>query len=381
MKKRKIGILTLPLHNNYGGLLQAFALQKTIEAMGHEALLIHNDVHDFPYLRKLLSLWKQTLFKALKGTPIKMPDFTTNKQKKIIGIHTAKFVEKNIKKTALVSSKIRVRALDIYNFDAYVVGSDQVWRPSYTPLISNYFYDFLKNKESVKRISYAASFGVDQWLFSKEETLLCSSLAQKFDAISVREDSAVTLCEQKLGVNAIKSIDPTLLLSQNVYEDLIDDADVDEPKGKIFTYILDKSVANQQIVDKVTNSLKKNVFSIMPRKDMNNLNNKNLSEFVFPSVEEWINGFKHADFIITDSFHGTLFSIIFNKNFIAIGNNKRGLSRFSSILNQLGLQQRLVLGIEEITNRLIQEPVNYEMVNKELEKAKNESIAFLKQNL
>ena len=98
-----------------------------------------------------------------------------------------------------------------FHFDAFVVGSDQVWRPRYNAYIPNLFLDFTEGM-SVKRIAYAASFGTDQWEFSAEQTTISSFLAKKFDIVSVREASGIQLCKQNLGVDAIQVLDPSLLL-------------------------------------------------------------------------------------------------------------------------------------------------------------------------
>lgn len=376
-KMRKIGILTLPLHSNYGGLLQAYALQRTLESMGHKVLLIDGKVAQSTWTRKILSLFKQIILKIIKGSPVIQPDWTTDKEKKIIGQYTGKFVQEYIKTTDKLNSVINYKSIEKYEFDTYIVGSDQVWRPQYTPSITNYFYDFLASTDNVRRIAYAASFGVDKWIFNPGQTKKCRALAKRFDAVGVREDSGIMLCEQKLGIDAIKTLDPTLLLPRTEYEKLVSEEQIKKYHGKLFVYVLDKSETNVEIINKATNILGMSSFTIMPRKDMKNLTKTNIDDYIFPPVAEWIGGFMGADFIITDSFHGTLFSIIFNKPFVSIGNKKRGLSRFTSILNQLGLEERLVLKLNHLTNELIKTPINYNQVNKQLESYKEESLQFL----
>ena len=98
-------------------------------------------------------------------------------------------------------------------YDAFIVGSDQVWRPSYNQHLEQAFLNFTENWKNVKRIAYAASFGVDNWEFTKKQTKECKRLVQKFDFVSVREDTAVNLCKEHLGIEATHVLDPTLLLS------------------------------------------------------------------------------------------------------------------------------------------------------------------------
>lgn len=381
MKKRKIAILTLPLHSNYGGLLQAFALQKALTSLGHESLLINNETSNYPNWRKRISFVKQKVFQLIKGGSVIRPDLTSKKDKKIIGAHSAKFVEQYINKTGLVPAIFNFEDVKSYNFEGYVVGSDQVWRPNYTPSIATYFYDFLKSNSSVKKISYAASFGVDHWQYSPQETENCSKLAKMFNAISVREDSGITLCQENLNVDAVKVLDPTLLIDKREYEVLVENAQLKKPKGRLFTYILDRSASNIEMEEKAAKYLNTNHFTAMPRKDMQNISASNINEYIFPPVEEWINGFMSAEYIITDSFHGTLFSIIFNKKFISIGNKRRGLSRFTSILKQLGLENRLLLDVKDFTPELLNEEIDWLSVNNKLDTEKRKSYKFLETNL
>lgn len=381
MKKRKIAILTLPLHSNYGGLLQAFALQKALASLGHQSLLINNKTSNYPNWRKRISFAKQKVFQLIKGGAVLRPDLTSKRNKKIIGEHSAKFVERYIHKTDLVPSIFNFEDVKSYNFEGYVVGSDQVWRPNYTPSIATYFYDFLKPISSIKKISYAASFGVDHWQYSSQETENCAKLAKMFDAVSVREDSGISLCQENLNVDAVKVLDPTLLIDKREYEVLVENAQLTKPKGRLFTYILDRSASNIEMEEKAAKYLNTNHFTAMPRKDMRNLSAENIKEFIFPPVEEWINGFMSAEYIITDSFHGTLFSIIFNKKFISIGNKRRGLSRFTSILKQLGLENRLILDVSDFSPELLNEDVDWDSVNIKLEMERKESLDFLKNNL
>tara|TARA_R110002074_G_scaffold203432_2_gene371329 strand:- start:2040 stop:3185 length:1146 start_codon:yes stop_codon:yes gene_type:complete len=381
MKKRKVAILTLPLHSNYGGLLQAFALQKALTSLGHESLLINNDTSNYPNWRKRISFVKQKVFQLIKGGSVNRPDLTSKKNKKVIGEHSAKFVERYINKTDLVPAIFNFEDVKSYNFGGYVVGSDQVWRPNYTPSIATYFYDFLETISSVKKISYAASFGVDHWQYNSQETKSCAKLAKMFNAISVREDSGIILCQENLNVDAVKVLDPTLLIDKHDYEVLVENAQLSKPKGKLFTYILDRSAENIDMEERAAKYLNTNHYTAMPRKDMRNLSSENINDFIFPPVEEWINGFMSADYIITDSFHGTLFSIIFNKKFISIGNKRRGLSRFTSILKQLDLEDRLLLSVEDFKPEILNKDIDWNLVNSKLSIAKENSLDFLNSNL
>ena len=134
------------------------------------------------------------------------------------------------------------------NYDAYVVGSDQCWRPRYNAFLSSMFLDFVKG-EKTKRIAYAASFGTDQWEFTQEMTSICVPLAQKFDFVSVREDSGLKLCKEHLGVNAVHVLDPTLLLTKEDYTHLIKAENEPQSKGTLFNYILDPDAAKSAFIN------------------------------------------------------------------------------------------------------------------------------------
>lgn len=382
--EKNIGILTLPLHSNYGGLLQAYALQEVVSDFGYNVLIIDvKNQNDF-YFWRFKFIAKQTLKYLMSFGKMKIPkrQWMTKEEKSYIRANTDQFIKEKLRMTRSVGSHIKMESIKEYNFEAIIVGSDQVWRPQYTPFIGNYFLDFIKN-EKIRRISYAASFGKDEWQFSKIDTEKCSKEAKKFDAISVREDTAIALCKKKLDVDATLVLDPTLLLRKEDYLALLPKS-FGKSQGTegIFTYILDDSEENRSIVNKVENYLDTFSFKVMPgNKNHNEFEIESYENFVFPPVQDWIEGFHKASFIVTDSFHGTLFSIIFNKPFISIGNKKRGVSRFKSILALLDLEPRLVLDPDQANINLIKKPIDYVLVNGLLNEQQKKSREFLRTSL
>ncbi|WP_420935760.1 polysaccharide pyruvyl transferase family protein [Alteromonas sp. A081] len=381
MNKRHIATMTLPLHNNYGGLLQAFALQHVIQELGHETKLIRNDLRHYPLWKKRFHFLKHCIKKVVFKTPILVPDFTTKEQKKIIAKNSESFIEKNINTTSLVKNVFSFNDIKNYNFDGFVVGSDQVWRTDYSANIVNYFFEFLDSKPNMTRVSYAASFGIDEWTFSDEETQKCKKLISNFHSVSVREESAVELCKIHLAIDAERVLDPTFLVQTGVYRELVDKANLQSPEGKIFSYVLDRSDSNKKIEREASQKLNTKHFTIMPRKDLENLNSENIDEFVYPAVENWINGFIQADYVITDSFHGTVFAILFNKKFISIGNRRRGLSRFVSILSLFGLESRLVTDYNDFSVDKLTNDIDWNYINKILSIEQEHSKQFLKNSL
>ena len=231
-------------------------------------------------------------------------------------------------------------------FDCFIVGSDQVWRPCYSPCITDFFLKEVSAEANAVKIAYAASFGTNQWEFTADQTKECAELAKKFDAISVREDSGVILCEEYLGIDAEHLLDPTMLLKQEDYIRLFTHAGVSESKGNLFCYVLDDNLEADCIIE----SLKKDGYipnsaaiSVTPSE-----------ELVRPyqiSVEEWLRGIYDADLVVTDSFHACVFSILFNKPFVALGNRNRGNARFHSLLRMFGLLGRLVITHKEFSKK------------------------------
>src|SRR5690554_2827249 len=337
----KIGILTQPLHNNYGGLLQNFALQTTLKKLGHESQTINIKNRENLKLRKYASLLKRTVLK-LSGQKIRVRAWPTEEEKEIISKYTQQFIKKNITTTDLITKKVDEKLIDKHSFDAYIVGSDQVWRPKYSPQLPTYFLDFLKHNSDVKKIAYAASFGVDYWEFNESQTAEFKRLIKLFDAVSVREDSGIDLCKKHFDVEAVHLLDPTMLLTKDDYITLVEKENIKESSGNLFTYILDSSREKNSIIEEIANKYNLKPFSVMQPKRFSDKDRKGIDECVFPPVEQWIRGFMDAEFVVTDTFHGTVFSIIFNKPFISIANESRGTTRFTSLLKLFQLEDKLV---------------------------------------
>lgn len=374
----KIGILTQPLHDNYGGILQAYALKEVLISLGHDVIVINRQGKKRTKIRVVASIIKH----MLKGSGISIANLS-KKQKEIISKETIKFREKYIPELSqVITSHESMSELNKTGFDAYVVGSDQSWRPIYSPKISNYFLDFAENENAIKRISYAVSFGVSDWEFNKKDTKLCSLLARKFDAISVREDSGIELVKNYLGKDAVHVLDPTLLLLKEHYTKIASKEKQVKSPGTLKVYILDKTLEKQRFIDLIEEKLGFKQFEVSPKKRIGINKLENIEDFVFPDPSKWLRGYQDAKFVITDSFHGTVFSILFNIPFLAIGNKKRGLARFESLLKMFALENRLITDLKNYKiDDFLQEDINWENVNTILIKEKKKSLNFLKDNL
>ena len=372
----RIGIISLQLRYNFGGILQAYALQKTLKELGHK--VVHIDEHRFVTLgtwyRKYPIYLKRAIRKYLFGENlIVKADVAINNTIKTIATHTEPFIDKYIKRIFTKDfSNIKKE-----NFDAFVVGSDQVWRAEYFfSKIENAYLDFAKEWD-VRRIAYAASFGTDEWEYNKEQTANCSALLKKFNAVSVRESSATVLCKKKLGADALHVLDPTMLLEKEDYIKLLKETDTVQSNGNLFCYILDESTEKNTIISRI--SKEKGLTPFYVNSKYNNAEAP-LEERIQQPVEKWLRAFYDAEFVITDSFHACVFSIIFNKPFIVYGNKERGYARFESLLTLFALEDRLVSSPDEV-NKMLQTPIDWERVNYIHKQMKEKSLSFLVNNL
>lgn len=373
----KIGILTLRLHNNYGGILQAYALQKVLQQMGHDATLIDKSRFiKLPFFKKYPSYFKRLIKNVLFDSNLVVRwDKKYNDDMNVISINTYPFILKHIKRIEANNNYSNIKQDD---FDAFVVGSDQVWRPKYfgQAIIPCAYLSFAK-EWNVKRISYAASFGTEDWEYTEEQTTECKELIKLFDAVSVRESSAVELCKKHFDTSAMHVLDPTMLLDASDYIKLFEDENTAQSPGSLMCYILDENKEKQEVVSCIEQTLHLKSFSVNSKYEVADAP---LEERIQPPVEAWLRGFNDAEFVITDSFHACVFSILFEKPFIVYGNKNRGMARFHSLLSIFGLENRLITNNEDAL-RIINEPINWGAVNAKKKEWQEKSYNFLKNNL
>ena len=380
----KIGIVTLIGEYNYGNLLQSYALQTVLERLGHKAVVL-NRRSNSPNLRlyclRILSFVKSVVLRYLfKRTDILtvnpfVEDYDVKKRldKSLLSRFAKQYTNRSI---ALRSTDDIVKYVNREPFDAYVVGSDQVWRDVYTFSIYEMFLSFLSNDNKAKRLAYAASFGVNKNYISEEKMPECVDLLKKFVAVSVREKSAVNICKEHFGVDAKHVLDPTMLLSVDDYVKIFERCNTPKSKGDLLVYILDDNREIKQAIEHFS------IYNNLTPFKVNELEKVQSRSYAYklPSLEAWLRGFYDAKFIITDSFHACVFSILFNKPFVCIGNKDRGNARFDSLLGLFGLENRMVDDMSKI-NGMKNEPINWEIVNSTLEEKKIESISFLENAL
>lgn len=347
---KRIGILTLPLNDNCGGRLQAFALQEYLRGIGHDAHLVN--------------------LKRSKGKSLKS---------------LIKWCMRPYQQKDLFNESIQSATPELYPsddlvhlnemFDGFIVGSDQVWRKKYAKgFLTSFFLDFAAEHD-VKRVSYAASFGVSDWQFTQEETNELAKLIANFHAVSVREDSAVRLCQEFFGVEAKHVLDPTMLLGQERYLRLVEKECTQNFDGDLLYYILDMNESMRSLVKSYAQELAMVPFTANTRVSRAT---SPWTERPYPRVTNWVKSFVAAKFVITDSFHGSIFSILFNRPFLVLGNVKRGNARFMSLLKMFDLEDRLVPYDDGINLEKANAPIDWKTVNEILSQKKEESEEFLR---
>ena len=427
----KVAIFTLPLVNNYGGILQAYALQRALESYGFEAPVVNLKIRQRglfsrDYLKFLLA--KLIYFKKYKNA-----EFSTLRYY----ADTQRFIAQNIETTREIYSPAALKRLfEQEKFGACVLGSDQVFNPPYFDAFENDFSLGFAPQGCIK-IAYAASFGGESFKGARDLELHKANLA-KFKAISVRERNATALCESVFGISgAAFVLDPTLLAGRGVFEKFISPAgaassvklgavelaqgsganraeagrmqdlaktggvqnvakagaaqnlngaaaDIADTafsaqdacenaafatnaaqKGQIFAYILDQNGRKSEILKSVSEREGLGV------REVNDKANR-------VSIEEWLSLIAGAQLVITDSFHGCAFSILFNKPFFAFINENRGSSRFYSLFESFELQDRVIKSASDVA---LSKQVDWARVNEILSRRREASREFLISNL
>ena len=375
----KVAIVTLPLHTNYGGLLQAYALKSCLEGLGHEVTVLDmEDKMPSPKFYKAPFVYaRRALGRMINGASA--PEIFRERRFK------AEFPVVSANTKAFVDSYIEPRMVRKFSdvgsgeYDAFVVGSDQVWRPRYFPGVEDAFLKFTEGWD-VKRVAYAASFGTEELEYENPQLGECVELLKKFDAVSVRETSGVRMCSEWFDRDDAKHVlDPVMLLDVERYNTLAYQAGTHPAKGKLVSYILDNDTHKQSVVGFIADAGAFDVHDVSVSPYDRNLP---IEDRVVPAVEHWMSGFADAEFVVTDSFHGCVLSILMHKRFVVVGNSSRGLSRIQSLVDIFGLDQRLVQGIdpEDDGEFFLTEP-DWAKVDDVLAKRREECLEFLKNNL
>lgn len=356
----KIKVLTFSKALNYGAILQSYALSETLKKYGHDVELIdlpliYDKSDDSSIVYKLIKILFNfnLLYTKIRNKIIfyyknkLMSEFRNQYFPKFINYND---VLKNIENN-LYDEKETL----------FVVGSDQVWNPNITGCQANeFFLGFVPSK--YKKISYAASFGFDDTEILKSFQIN-RDILKDFSFISVRELSGVSICKDFFNVNASFVLDPTLLIDN--YFHLI---------PKVYN---NKTIIGYRFIEnKGWSSLLKHISKERNiEKIKYNLHNKPVS------VNYWLKYIYEADFVVTDSYHVMVFSILFNKNFIVFPSYKDRVDRIHSLLNSLDLSERYYDCYEYVyINDKWKNNINYDVVNSKLDKLRKESLELLLSN-
>lgn len=362
----KVGILTLKLHSNFGYLMQAYALQKVLRDVGHDPYHFYIKEERETLIQRLIVFFKKIVKNIVFGSHyVLFPYHPTSEEMEYKDKNTWDFIKNHIQLTPYIPLLTTQKAKRLPTYDAYIVGSDQVWRREYTDDILCYFFNFTPN--NANRMAYAASFGTNELSYSSKAITECKELLKRFSVVTVREDDGVRICREYFDCTATKVLDPTLLLSMDDYLSLIDPHEpVLSKESYIFTYILRPNKEKYNHIKKFAAEKGLKVVNIMPEK-LELVGRKRLEDCKYPSISTWLNAFLHAEYVLTDSFHASVFSIIFKKQFYVMNDRVGGSTRIPSLLNTFNISNRDINAYKEIEN------IDYENVSPILNSQKKRS--------
>lgn len=325
----KVGILTFYACHNYGAVLQTYALQEHLKANGFDAVVIGYKPND------VVGPYYNIGWQSCKGLPF------LGKVRRFVG---------NIYRTVIYPLK-RMRGkwfnkfinfkLNICNnyentsFSYCVIGSDQVWNKYITK--NDYFY--FESFKDVKSISYAASAGRGENLICEDKRAL--DAINSLQAISVRENTLKSKLEKYTNKEISLVIDPTLLVSPNVFDSI---AVKPLYNGKyVLIYKMLPSAKIITVAKHLAKNTNHNLYEVKPYVSLKSFVTLH-NEKMFESPEKFLGWFKYADFVVTTSFHGVAFSLVFRKSFYFISSDDPAENRIKSLLEQLGLTHRIISG-------------------------------------
>ena len=279
----------------------------------------------------------------------------------------------------LFSDIEEMRAINNYA-DTFIVPSDQLWNALFAEK-DLFALGYIANNK--KKISYATSFGCDPHNWSEDERAREAFFLKQFDAISVREDSGIRILRESFGVSdAVQTLDPVFLCEDDFYDELCKKSRYSENRGHIAAFILDPNPEKAELIRKLSRKTGKPSFQITDSyKREERAKQWDLPVEMNVFTEDLLAVIKNSDYVITDSFHGVCFAVLFRKPFLAIVNQQRGMARFLSILRLFHLEDRLIFAVEEADTDVLEKPVDYSLVEAVLHKERKKSLEWLKNAL
>ena len=349
---QKIGIITFHRASNYGAVLQAFALQSVLNGLGADAEIV--DYHG-----KVVEE-NHNPSKVLSRCSVPVAPLRYYQRRNKFRVFE-EFRKAHLPMSEMVTSS-DVGKLD-GRYDLFLTGSDQVWSKEWSGLDSTYRLDFVKES---RKSSYACSFGFSS--FPEGSKQIFSESLSELENVSVRELSAKRLIEDELGISARVDLDPTLLVNTTQWSEISITPPVQDGYILIYSMLPPKSLleaarakARETGLDVIflSNSYK---------------SNRDLKKVRYSTPEEFLGWFKNASYVFTNSFHGTVFSIIFERNLVV---ECQSLTRYNirskDLLKLAGLEER-----EMVDGCFNEETIDWELVNCNLNEARNNSICYLR---
>ena len=322
-KKKKIGVVGIGHGNNIGNNLIKYAISIKLNELGFDPIIIGN-------IRKNNDI---------------------------------SFINKTLKLKIIYNNYTEINRNE---YDVLMVNSDQTWRK----LDKKYFYDYaflcFARKWKIQKFIYGASLGFDHWTFTKQDENFAKECLQNFTGISIREKGSINLIEKHLGIKPVWVLDPTFLINKKYYLNIIRNYKYNGFNDNfIFTYLFFKKENIKKYIEKSHNKLGYKI--------------KGVTIFSKNRIEKFIYGIANCKAVITDSYHGTIFSIIFNKPFVTFFNKNNAVERFNSLKKLFKIENRF-FNSKQIPNiNLLKTPLN---INKNLmNNYKKKSINYLKNNL
>lgn len=358
--KKTVAFITVHVGHNFGSILQAIATANVINSLGKESILI-NYIPDRVTYKRFFKRMFSGVTPFLRGI-ISLPNFINNNR--LYGSYLAKYCK--------ISSPI----YDDDNFslkcpkaDYYITGSDQVWNSKHNEGFNNRYYFATLPKDSVK-ISFASSIGSTE--IDKEELEKIKSYLENYKAISVRESSAKELINS-IGLEAEHLLDPTFMMNKDEWSRYMSKRLV---KEKYLLIYIPYSIVDEKEIYKLARLIAKEYNLKVVAFSWNWMNKPMADKTIkFASPGDFLSLMHNADYVITNSFHGTAFSINLNKQFSVFMPAAYG-TRINSIITLCGLQKRIVTENYGLSD--IKENINYTAVNKVLDAERDKSVNFLK---
>lgn len=337
---------------NYGSLLNGYAEYKLLKNMGKEVLMLHKPI--------------------APGAPIIDREITEG--------HNVSFVNKYYDAED-ISPRYTYYELKSLNeiCDCFCAGSDQIWNYELS-FHENLYMPFVEDDK--KLISFSTSFGHKKDKTPIECRERIKSYLERYSAISVREKFDVEILKNNYGLVGQLVFEPVFCLDKKYYEELILNSKFNEEEPYILTYILDPNEEKRNAIIYYAKQLGVKVINLLDgdtyvrEKNRKILNLPNILENI--EAEDFLKTFYNAKYVITDSFHGTAFSIIFNKPFLSIGNYGRGFERFIDLLSRLDLMDRLVDPRAIPHDKKYLKPIDYTDVNEIIKRESRYTIEWLK---